>query len=79
MARFDFACSQCGLEFEISRQPDDTTPVTCPLDASPCTRVFRAPKLRNRAAGGAGGWLPRGHVHGPGGHTHGPGEPADPE
>jgi len=79
--RYDFRCSHCGRQFELSRPFSQAAdPAQCPDDGSPAERVFTMPMTfvkrgsdpaadTSAPAGDAG----HGHSHGPGGHTHGPG------
>ncbi len=84
MALYDFRCTVCGLEFEVSRpMAQATEPAHCPVDGAESRRSFtmpmtfskpgsdRRPPLPSPARGG-GRWRHHGHSHGPGttSHTH---------
>lgn len=84
MPLYDFQCTRCGLEFEVSRsfsEPADAA--ACPMDDAPAKRVYNtAPTaIVGRRGGGpatpagdalASRWSHGGHSHGPGtgAHTH---------
>jgi putative FmdB family regulatory protein len=86
MPLYDFRCTKCGMEFEVSRPLSKASePALCPLDGSECERVFTMPGTfvkggSARDSGevpqppGQGGntWSHFGHSHGPGsgGHSH---------
>jgi putative FmdB family regulatory protein len=40
MPAYDYRCTECGLEFEVSRAITDREPVSCTACASPAKRVF---------------------------------------
>jgi putative FmdB family regulatory protein len=81
MALYDYRCTACGLEFEVSRPISQATaPAFCPVDGNESTRVFTAPmtlfKGDVRAPSPSGsaptGWSHYGHRHagGTGRHSH---------
>jgi len=82
MALYDFRCSRCGLEFEVSRPMAQAgEPAFCPVDGAESHRFFTMPMTftkpspgrRPTPPGGSRGWSHHGHSHGPGtgGHSHG--------
>jgi putative FmdB family regulatory protein len=83
MALYDFRCSRCGLEFEVSRpMAQATDPAFCPVDGAESHRfftmpmTFSKPSASPRAAPPARpqrGWSHHGHSHGSGtgSHSHG--------
>jgi len=82
MPRYDFRCTVCGREFELSRPFSQAAdPALCPDDGAPAERVFSMPMTFVKGAAGSApadaappaGDGGHGHSHGPGGHTHGPG------
>jgi putative FmdB family regulatory protein len=84
MPKYDFKCSVCGRQFEVSRPISQATdPAQCPDDGGAAERVFtmpmtfvkgaeNAPPSETPSAGAAdlGHGHSHGHTHGPGGHTH---------
>jgi putative FmdB family regulatory protein len=83
MPLFPFECSECGLEFDVSRAPDDLErPADCPLDGSAAQRNsgfarmqrVDGSEVQRRRSASRGSFL---HDHGPGTlpHLHGPGMP----
>jgi putative FmdB family regulatory protein len=81
MALYDFRCTVCGLEFEVSRpMAQAAEPAHCPVDGAESRRFFTMPMTFSkpgsdrRAAPPAPtrGWRHHGHRHGPGtaSHTH---------
>lgn len=82
MPRFDFRCSACGHEFEVSRRfGEPTDAADCPLDGATSARVFSTPPMAlipSRTDGQtsapatkpSGSGHGHGHSHGPGTHTH---------
>ncbi len=82
MPIYDFRCSKCGLEFEVSRPRDKAgDPVQCPQDGAEAVRIFSS--LGFVMKGGSESIAPsspppaahdhshgHGHTHGPGTHTH---------
>lgn len=84
MPLYDFQCTRCGLEFEVSRTfSESSDSADCPLDSAPAKRVYNsAPTTFVKSRGGppplpsaapsGGRWSHGGHSHGPGtgGHTH---------
>ena len=85
MPRYDFRCSQCGLDFDVSRRFDESSnSASCPLDGATAVRTYNSvPSSFVRGSGvaanrisrpvtGGGKWSHHGHSHGPGGasHTH---------
>jgi putative FmdB family regulatory protein len=83
MPLYPFVCDDCGLEFDVSRQPEDSDrPADCPLDGAEARRAKTTAPMR-RADGtevmrrGTPLWTALMHDHGPGTlpHPHGPGTP----
>lgn len=82
MPRYDFRCSSCGHEFELTRRFSESADTAlCPVDGADSSRLFSPPTLmisRGSGAATAGPPAPsapaggdsHGHTHGPGGHTH---------
>lgn len=85
MPIYDFRCSECGMEFEVSRARSEAgNPAYCPLDGKEAQRVFSSmgfvvkgqasfsptPAPPAGAAGHSHGPFGHGHSHGPGSHTH---------
>ena len=81
MALYDFRCTVCGLEFEVSRpMAQATDPARCPVDGAESERCFTMPMTFSKPRGGprpappspGGSWRHHGHRHGPGAapHTH---------
>lgn len=85
MPIYDFRCSDCGMEFEVSRSRGDAgNPAYCPLDGKEAQRIFSSmgfvvkgqaqfspmPTPPGGAAGHSHGPFGHGHSHGPGTHTH---------
>jgi putative FmdB family regulatory protein len=80
MPRYDFRCSVCGRQFELSRPFSQATdPAQCPDDGGAAERVFTMPMTfvkgaenapPNEVPSAGGGDMGHGHSHGPGGHTH---------
>ncbi len=86
MALYDFRCSQCGLEFEVSRpmaQAGD--PAFCPVDGAESRRFFTMPmtftrtgdgppissdRMRRSGQAGQPSWSHHGHRHGGGTGRH---------
>lgn len=87
MPLYDFRCSDCGLEFEISRPLSKASdPAFCPMDGSACERIYTMPSSFIKGSGirdpndlprppQGQSWTHFGHSHGAGasGHSHGPG------
>ena len=75
MALYDFRCSRCGLEFEVSRPiAQATDPAFCPVDGAESQRCFTMPMTFSKPGAGersAPPARPRGFSHH--GHSHGPG------
>ena len=86
MPLYDFRCSKCGLEFEVSRPVSRAAdPAFCPMDGGECERVFTMPGTFVKGGtardssdlpkppGQQAGWSHFGHSHDPGsgGHSHG--------
>ena len=76
---YDFRCSRCGLDFEVSRPVTRAAePAVCPVDGAEAVRVVAMPSafLKRRAeapgSSGAVSWSHFGHGHapGPGAHSH---------
>lgn len=74
MPRYGFRCTQCGVEFEVSRPMSQAgDPASCPHDGAPGTRIFHVPVT---ISGGSSslpapsGGADHGHSHGSGSHTH---------
>jgi putative FmdB family regulatory protein len=81
VALYDYRCSQCGLEFEVSRPISQATdPARCPVDGAESARIFTMPMTFSKkdfrgpstSAGSPSGWTHDGHSHGAGiaRHTH---------
>jgi putative FmdB family regulatory protein len=81
MARYDFRCTQCGQEFEVSRPISQATnPAYCPIDGAESVRVLSMPMTFSKtdfrgpstSTGPTGGWSHHGHSHTSGAtpHTH---------
>ena len=81
MPRYPFRCSECGLEFDVSRPMSEASaPATCPADRAAAARVFLVPQMAFKRPVGAeppaqpraSGFSHHGHSHGPGAghHTH---------
>ena len=86
MALYDFRCSQCGLEFEVSRpMAQSADPAFCPVDGAESRRFFTMPmtfsksgekpplpSTRPRGPSVSSGWSHHGHRHGggTGHHSH---------
>jgi putative FmdB family regulatory protein len=86
MAIYDFRCTSCGLEFEVSRpMAQAADPARCPVDGAESQRFFTMPatfsrsgdqapmamdRARRRAGAGGGGWSHHGHRHGRGAGHH---------
>ncbi|MBV9577146.1 MAG: zinc ribbon domain-containing protein [Chloroflexi bacterium] len=46
MPRYDYRCTVCALEFEVSRSFSQASdPVNCPVDQGPCERLLRMPTV----------------------------------
>lgn len=83
MPRYPFRCTECDLEFDVSRPVRDAgADAHCPADGAQAVRVFTVPAMnfnRPRSAASPGPPARRfshhGHSHGPGtgAHSHGPG------
>ena len=80
MALYDYRCTQCGLEFEVSRPISQATePARCPADGAESTRVFTMPMTFSKtdfrgpstSAAAPTGWRHHGHSHGAGTARHG--------
>jgi putative FmdB family regulatory protein len=79
MPRYDYRCSKCGLEFEVSRPMSQSSdPAVCPNDGTESERVFTMPVAFVKGQAGetpplqpsAGHDHGHGHSHGPGTHVH---------
>ena len=81
MALYDFRCTVCGLEFEVSRpMARAADPAFCPVDGAEGRRFFTMPMTFSKPSPGARppppaparGFSHHGHRHGPGtgSHTH---------
>ena len=84
MPLYDFRCTKCNLEFEVSRPFSKATdPAYCPMDGGDCERIFTMPgtfiKGGSRRDSDAevpkppqqpGGVSHFGHSHGAGGGGH---------
>ena len=79
MALYDFRCTVCGLEFEVSRpMAQAADPARCPVDGAESQRFFTmpitfsksSPRLNSGLRAPARGWRHHGHRHGPGTGTH---------
>jgi putative FmdB family regulatory protein len=82
MALYDFRCTRCGLEFEVSRpMAQAADPAFCPVDGAESRRFFTMPMTFSRPSGSERaappparprGWSHHGHSHGAGArpHTH---------
>ena len=81
MALYDFRCTTCGLEFEVSRpMAQAAEPAPCPVDGAESRRFFTMPmtfsKGSSASKGASGrqppgrGWRHHGHSHGPGSGPH---------
>ena len=77
--RYPFRCTQCALEFDVSRPARDAgNAAFCPIDGAAAERVFTVPVTNiNRprsstSAPPSSGFSHSGHSHGPGTghHTH---------
>jgi len=82
MALYDFRCSRCGLEFEVSRPiAQAADPAFCPVDGAESQRFFTMPMTfskpsaspRSAPPARPRGWSHHGHSHGAGAgpHSHG--------
>jgi putative FmdB family regulatory protein len=79
MARYDFRCTRCRLEFEVSRPMAQAgEPARCPVDGAESRRFFTMPMTFSKPSSGARpappsparGWRHHGHSHGPGTGSH---------
>ena len=75
MALYDFRCTVCGLEFEVSRPMAQAgEPARCPVDGAESRRFFTMPmtfsKSNSRRPSPGGAWRHHGHRHGPGAGPH---------
>ena len=79
MALYDFRCTVCGLEFEVSRpMAQAADPAQCPVDGAESRRFFTMPmtfsksdsRRRSPPPSGSRGWGHHGHRHGPGTTSH---------
>jgi putative FmdB family regulatory protein len=80
MAIYQFRCTACGLEFEVSRKMSESSKeATCPEDGASSTRVYTAPAVPGspfaravRSASSPSVWSHFGHSHDAGTekHTH---------
>lgn len=79
MALYDFRCTVCGLDFEVSRpMAQAAEPAVCPVDGAESLRFFTmpmtfsksSPRLNSGPRAPARGWRHHGHRHGPGTGTH---------
>lgn len=86
MALYDFRCTVCGLEFEVSRPMAQAgEPALCPVDGAESQRFFTMPMTftrtgdgppvaadRRRRQSAQSGWFHHGHRHGggTGHHSH---------
>ncbi len=83
MPRYAFKCTQCDVEFEVSRPMSRAGEAAeCPSDGAEAERVFYMPMTGTRSnMAGPPSAIPgappvargHGHSHGPGGHSHGAG------
>jgi putative FmdB family regulatory protein len=78
MALYDFRCTVCGLEFEVSRpMAQAAEPAFCPVDGAESRRFFTMPMTFSKPSARpstpsspARGWRHHGHRHGPGTGPH---------
>jgi putative FmdB family regulatory protein len=75
MALYDFRCTVCGLEFEVSRPMAQAgEPARCPVDGAESRRFFTMPMTFSKSSSGrrapAQAWRHHGHRHGPGAGPH---------
>ena len=79
MALYDFRCTVCGLEFEVSRpMAQAADPARCPVDGGESQRSFTmpmtfsksSPRLSSGPRSPGSGWRHHGHRHGPGTGAH---------
>ena len=79
MALYDFRCTLCGLEFEVSRPMAQAgEPALCPVDGAESRRSFTMPMTFSKSsaqspsasAAPARGWGHHGHRHAPGAGSH---------
>jgi putative FmdB family regulatory protein len=79
VALYDYRCTQCGLEFEVSRPISQAAePARCPADSAESTRVFTMPMTFSKkdfrgpstSAPAPTGWRHHGHSHGAGTARH---------
>lgn len=81
MALYDFRCTACGLEFEVSRpMAQAAEPARCPVDGAESRRFFTMPMTFSKGSSASKaspgrrppgrGWRHHGHSHGPGSGPH---------
>jgi putative FmdB family regulatory protein len=86
MALYDFRCTKCGLEFEVSRpMAQAADPAFCPVDGAESRRFFTMPMTFSKSGSGdkpplpptrpqgrsvGSGWSHHGHRHGSGTGHH---------
>ena len=76
MPRYGFRCTQCGIEFEVSRPMSQAgDPASCPHDGAAGTRIFHVPTTISSGGSSAptppsGGGHGHDHAPGAGGHSH---------
>ncbi len=76
MALYDFRCTVCGLEFEVSRpMAQAADPARCPVDGAESRRFFTMPMTFSKGSGASlaarpQAWRHHGHRHGPGVGQH---------
>ena len=79
MALYDFRCTLCGLEFEVSRPMAEAgEPALCPVDGAQSQRSFTMPMTFSKSrtpkrpapTAPARGWGHHGHRHAPGTGSH---------
>ena len=51
MARYDYRCSSCGLQFEVEHPMSEHPEVTCPECGSPASQVFNASGIVFKGSG----------------------------
>lgn len=78
MPAFDFRCSICGHDFEVTRRfGEPTDGADCPIDGAASARVFSTPPMTMipSRTGEPPAFTPsasshHGRSHGPGDHSH---------
>jgi putative FmdB family regulatory protein len=79
VALYDYRCTQCGLEFEVSRPISQAAePARCLADGAESTRVFTMPMTFSKkdfhgpstSAPAPTGWRHHGHSHRAGAARH---------